>query len=413
MFEKLASKKEITLNECYQMAIHRSESLKIESEELIRIQSLYQEAIGAILPNISLRSSYIIQDVRNTGQEGFVSQSFRLKERTEYKLALRQPIFSGMRELYSIRQFSILHEAKEHQIRHLRLNLFLDVSEAFYTVLLLEKQVETMKHSHKLASERLEELVQRNKAKMSRRSEVLSQEAQVYSIEAQLEKLKGVLSVAWEALKFVTGLSQQKKLEDTIPDPNDPLDVEKYIQRALAGRSDVIALQKQIKAEEESIGIALSGYLPSINLDSNYYTHRMGISKGIDWDILLTTEIPIFEGGKTQAKLREAHSNIRKLLFKFDQLTRNISLSINKAWADIKALQSERVSLAKALKSAQENYELVQAEYRQNIATNIEELTAFNALQKAKLELDRVRFEQKLALVELEIQSGSLPLGLK
>lgn len=406
LFERLSAKKSVTLDDCYQMSIYRSESLAIDIEELVRLQALYDQAVAAVLPRITFKGSYTRQE--DTGGQG-ISGSFRLPERTEWRFNARQPIFSGLREFFAIRQAGSLIESKEHEIRHARLLLYADVAGAFYTVLQLERDVETTRDTLRLAQERLDELTQRHKLNISRKSEVLAQEAEVASTQARIEELKGALAVAWESLKFITGLTEVKELADVAVQPGDLPPVETLVAKALDQRYDVKSFRKQVAAAEESIAIARAGYMPSITLESNYYTHREGITEDVDWDVILSGEVPLFEGGATAAKITEARSNLRQAQRQLERLTRDITLQVNRAYADVKALQSELISLEKAVASAQENYDIVQAEYRQNIVTNIEVLASFNTLQRARLERDRARYQLKLAAIRLAVHSGSLP----
>ena len=78
------------------------------------------------------------------------------------------------------------------------------------------------------------------------------------------------------------------------------------------------------------------------------------------------------------------------------------------ARAEAEAVAAELASLGKAVASAQENYEIVQAEYRQNIVTNLEVMTSFNTLQRARLDHDRARFEAKLARIRLDVECGGM-----
>lgn len=407
---RLAERAELTVEDSYRLALHRSEALAVDGEELVRLQTLYEQAVGSVLPYIAFKGSYTRQDqTRQVQTGGAVQRTFTDPDRTQYQFTARQPIFSGLRELYAIRQANALYTAKEHDLRHARLLLFADVADAFYAVLQLERDIATTEDSLRLARERLEELTERNRVGISRRSEVLAQEAEVASTQAGLERLRGALAVAWEAFKFLTGVPFARVLRDTFPDPGELPPVETFIARARAGRSDVHSLRRQIDAAREGIGLARAGYLPTVSVDANYYTHREGFSKDIAWDAVLSFEIPLFEGGITQARLREARSSVRSGEFQLSRLEREIILQVNRAYADVKTFQSELASLEKAVASAQENHEIVQAEYRRAIATNIEVLVAFNTLQQTTLARDRARFQAKLARIRLDVQSGRRP----
>jgi outer membrane protein len=409
--DALARREELTLDDAWRLALHRSESLALGGEELARIRTRSEQILAQVLPYASFRASYIRQDDRSGTAGSDTARSLTLDERTQYNFNVRQPLFSGLAELYALRQSGALGAAAEEDLRHAKLLLYGDVADVFYAVLSAERGLATRIDVLRLAQERLEELAARARLGITRRAEVLQQEAEVASIQADIDRLRGVVETAWDALRFVTGLDGKPKLRDTAPDVAPLPPQSEFQARARARRRDLRALEARRRAAEEGVGIARAGYLPSAGLEANYYTHREGISADIDWDLILSLEIPIFEGGAAQARLREARSFIRSAELETERRRRQIELEVGRAWNASAAISAELASLEKVVASAQENYEIVQAEYRQNITTNIEVLTSFNTLQAARLERDRASFQAKIARARLEIESGALPGG--
>jgi outer membrane protein len=389
------------------MALYRSEVLALTGEELVRVQTLYEQIRGTILPRVTFDGSWTRTE-KPPPATG-VQQSLTLYDRTEYRFTANQPIFSGLREFYALRQTGALYRAGEHQVRHARLLLYADTADAFYAVLEVDRELATTQDTLRLAQERLEELEQRNRVGISRRSEVLSQEAEVASIRATVERLKGLLAVAWEGLRFVTGLEGTPELNDDLPDPAAVPPVEDYLARARERRDDLKAARERVAAAEEGIGIARSGYLPTADLEARYFTHREGVSAEIDWDVVLSFQVPVFEGLVTQAQIREARSLLRSSTLDLQRMNRDTALQVNRAYADLLAFRSELASLESAVAAAQETYEIVQAEYRRGIVTNIDVLTAFDQLQQARLRRDRARFGARRSGVRLEVVTGATP----
>lgn len=406
-FRRLGGQPKSSLRDLYEMALYRSEVLALTGEELVRIQTLFEQIRGAILPRVTFDGSRTRTE--KPPPSSGVQQSLTLYDRSEYRFTAVQPVFSGLREFYALRQTNSLYRAQEHQVRHARLLLYADTADAFYAVLEIDRELETTQDTLRLAQERLEELVQRNRVGISRRSEVLSQEAEAASIRATVERLKGLLVVAWEALRFVTGLEGTPELVDDLPEPPAVPPVEEYLARAQDRRDDLKAARERVAAAEEGIGIARSGYLPTADLEARYYTHREGVSSEIDWDVVLSFQVPLFEGMVTQARLREARSLVRSSRLELERLSRDAALQVNRAHADLLAFRSELASLETAVASAVENYDIVQAEYRRGIVTNIDVLTAFDQLQQARLRRDRARFNARRAGVRLEAVTGATP----
>lgn len=400
-----ASREALTLEVAYRMALHRSERLAIDGERLVLLQTRYEQARGSALPDLSFRGNYTRLDDSGLEQP---PTSF-LKERTEYRFALSQPIFDGLRAFHALRQSDALYRAVEHDLRDAKLRLYGDVARAFYAVLEAERELATTEDTLRLAAERRTELEERQKVGLSRRSEVLQQEAEVASTQARADRLRGARAVAWEVLLFLTGMDPRTKLREDPGPPPDLPPLETVVERALARRPDLKALDEEISAAEEGRGVARAGALPAVDLDADLYTHRKGSNEGSDWEVRLSFTVPLFEGGITPARIREANSAVRSARLALEERRREARLDVARAHAEADSLRSETASLEKAVASAQENYELVLAEYRGGIVPNLEVLASFDTLQQARLERDRARYRWKIATVALAIACGVLP----
>lgn len=409
-YDSSSNRPEISLTECYQMALYRSENLRVGGEELVRLQAQYEEVLASILPSVNFKSTYSRQEKIAAPGASSVSKTFVNPEKTEDKFTLHQPIFSGFKEFYGLSSTNLNYTSSEARLRHARLMLFYDVAQAFYIVLQVSRELETLLNSQKLAKDRLNELTERQKLGISRKSEVLAQDADVARIQSQIEAQKGSLDTSWNVLQFLTGMTDRKTLLDEFPVPGDVGKVEDLVSRANELREDLKSARAQVESAESSIGVARAGHYPTVGLDTNYYTHRApGFSENINWDLLVTFDLPLFQGGKVAAQVREAYSAVRAAQLQLDRTRRQISLDINRAYADVKSLQSQILALESEVKNAQENYDLVVAEYSQKIVTNIEVQTAFDNLQRAILERDRDLFQLKLAGIRLQTNSGLLP----
>ncbi|MBI3097008.1 MAG: TolC family protein [Planctomycetes bacterium] len=401
----------LTLERAYRLAIERSETLALNIEELERLQALYDQAFGSVLPRLSFKGSYIRQDPAGASGGGSFQSRLNLTERSEYKFFARQPLFSGLKEVYAMRQARAASAAKREEIEYARLRLYADVAGAFTAVLQTDRDLTTVQDSLRLAEERLQELQARRRAGISRQTEVLAQEAEAASTRARLEELRGARNVAVEALRFLTGARGELTPVDGEAAPVDPPPVGELLARAAKQRADLRALENEIAASGEAVGVARAGHFPTLALEGNAYTHREGNSEDVAWDLTLSGELPIFDGLTTRARVREAKSNVRSAELRLERLRRQIALEVSRAYFDVVSLRSELDSREKAVASAAEFHELVQAEYRRDIATNIEVLAAFNTLQQARLERDRTRFQWRLASIRLSVECGESPGG--
>src|SRR5690348_9840284 len=83
----------VTLADCYQRAIHISETLGISEQNIRVVEEQYRNARGSILPHIAFIKQQFFQ--QNTQGSGGVSGSFLKSTQPESYFQLQQPLFSG------------------------------------------------------------------------------------------------------------------------------------------------------------------------------------------------------------------------------------------------------------------------------------------------------------------------------
>ena len=78
----------LTLKDCYDLALKRSETIAIQKEKIAEAEGRFQQSFSTILPRVSYSAS-------NKWQDGTGTSSFTLREVPETKFVFSQPLFSG------------------------------------------------------------------------------------------------------------------------------------------------------------------------------------------------------------------------------------------------------------------------------------------------------------------------------
>ncbi len=324
------------------------------------------------------------------------------------RLTATQPLFRGFREFAGLRQTKALINAQTEDYRHAQIQLFRDVSQNFYDVLAIEQDLKNLEEQINQNLERETELKDRVRIGRSRLGETLTGQTTVSTLRAQVEQLRGQLQAAREALAFLSGLESNTPLRDTetLPTRLDPLD--EYLTQVPL-RPDVKASQQRITAAQENITVAKGAHLPTLDLNANRYLERTGSESDVDWDVQLALTIPLYAGGSTQSRVREAASQRNQAEFSASQTQRLADQEIRSSYQSVLSDQARLDALEKATDAARKNYQAQLRDYRLSLVTNLDVLQALSTYQENQRTLDRARYTAKFNYLTLQTAAMRRP----
>ncbi len=389
----------LNLHSCYQLALKKSEDIAINQEKIKEAEGIFMQSLSTILPKISYDHSVKWQDAR--------SSSSASDEVTEGKFVFSQPLFSGFKEFAAIASSRHEKKQRELELNYAKLLLFRDVSDAFYFYLKYQQGMEVLEDIHKILTDRLEELKNREQLGRSRESELVSVEAKLRRQEAEMEDVSSQKDVASQLLEFLTGTANITLLDDA-PIENELSDISVYLEQSNQ-RYDVLAQKEAWQLAKKAMTIARSGYFPSVSLDGNRYTHREGSSKDNDWDATLSVDVPIFQGGQTRGDVYRAHAVSNQEELRYLQLKRKALQEVKNAHTLFLSVLRRQDALAKAMEADQKNYDLQQKDFQVNLVNNLEVLQALEDLQDSRRDYRTIQNEVKQLYWRFKTAVGDIP----
>ena len=392
----------LTLDETFAQALVRSEVVATQSELIRQAEERYRQASGALYPTLSGIATYTWQD------RGALNPTISPTRQPNARLTANQPLFRGFREFAAVRQSQALVDAQGDDYRNARVLLFKDVAQNFYDVLAIEQDLINLDEQIGLNREREQELQERVRIGRSRIGETLTVQSTISTLRAQVEQRKAELSAAREAFAFLSGLPASTPLHDSESIPAELDAIDTYLQR-LALRPDVQAAQRRLTAAEENIAVVRGEHLPSLDLSANRYLERAGNLENVDWDVQLALTVPLYAGGITEARRREAVSQRTQAELAMSQARRQAEQEIRAAYQNAHLDRSQLDALGKATEAAKKNYAAQQRDYRLGLVTNLDVLQAMNAYQENERALDRAQYAAKLNWLRLEAAAVRRP----
>jgi outer membrane protein len=276
----------------------------------------------------------------------------------------------------------------------------LDVQQAYYTTLQQQRLVTV---DEKILADR--QLIARQAAAFYNaqiRSKVDLSLAEVGVSNANLElvQARDHLRTAFAELNRAMGADGATvyALEELKITIESPPALEPLIDEGQRKRPDLLAIDTQIKSNEEIVARAKSNRWPKLALlFSSGWVRFSDYSPG---KLLLGAfglDLPIFTGGRLEAEIAEAQANLAQSRAVRDTLAQDIRFQVLRAYNElISAIEAIRAN-EQLIAQARQALRLAQARYRFQIGSFVELTSAEAAASSAEAQYAQAQYRYKIA----------------
>jgi outer membrane protein TolC len=218
-------------------------------------------------------------------------------------------------------------------------------------------------------------------------------------------------------LRRVLGLPVRQEFKLVSRVPYRPLPViseDEALQRALAARPDYLALEQQVKAAELMKQSAMAERYPTVGISGDYGTLGTRPDNPFPtWTVNAGLRIPVFEGGKIEADIRQAEAALKQRKAQRDDMRGRIEQDVANAILDVNAA-AEQVEVAKTTVSyAQQTLTQSQDRFSAGVTNNIEVIQAQEALANANQQYISSLYAHNIAKVLLARALGAAEQTLR
>lgn len=320
------------------------------------------------------------------------------------------PIFSGGIIWHNYRASKYMYGAGVEALEAEKQNVVYRVKKAYYNLLLASESVNVLKHSIKLASEHLRVTKDKYRAGEVSELDVLNANVNFSNLQPQFIGAKNNIKIAELMLKNILGVNFT---DDVCANPSVVMpkfsNSLTYYQTMAAHRNyQLKILDKRISAVNDYRKMSLGKFLPSLALAGNYNWITNNFS-GRWQDIYqaeLILSVPLFNGGASVGRVKEAYSNYYRLLFLKSETKNNIKISIEAAYSGMIVAQNEIKSAQNALNTAQKAENIAEEQYRIGMATNLDVLNANLAYKEAQMNYIKAKYNYLLTIAKLQLLTG-------
>lgn len=311
-----------------------------------------------------------------------------------FNLVFRQAIMTFGRLHYSTLASELAVRAARENYRT-QLHNLLQATAAEYTAALLAADEVEVAHQNLAAREAtLENAELRFEAGQLPRFDVIRNQAAVSNARSQLIVAENRLGTALARLATRMGLppGQPLALAPVPPAELPEVDLEAARRRALEERPELDALRWSVESAQAQVGAAASEDNPRLDLQNTTVNRNVtGFSPGTQNTTALVLSIPLFDGGITSARVKQAKEAVVQLQAALEDSRRTVLLQVEDAHRELRNAWQLIQSAERTVEEAAEALRIARLRYESDVSTNVEMLDAQATYSQAQFALAQAR----------------------
>lgn len=402
----------LTLDQALAIAAERNRDIQKAREYIVYVRGRYVEERAAAFPQLTATAS--LGRDRDESQKIYSPIMMERTDRRSVKVGLTQPLFTWGQVSAAIRAVEVGLKSADEQLRLYRQAALLDVSAAFYDVLLARELHALALQNHEQKRRHREEARRKYQAGVATDYDVLAAEVSVDNALPETIKTANRIRTALEKLRFLLALENEEI------DVTGGLDAgitpcrsyEEAFALAREKRPDLLDLRYRIRIYEERVIVTDAQDKPRVDLRGEYGWNTLeqaGIyGDGPTWNVGIQLSYPFFDGLRTRGRAAQARSDLRSLRIDEAKQVDKAALDARDAVNAVRESEAILRSLAGTVKQAERLLAMAEKGYELGVKTRLDVEDAELNHQQAKSGLSRARRDYLVSRVNLDWVTGIL-----
>ncbi|MGB8763793.1 MAG: TolC family outer membrane protein [Burkholderiales bacterium] len=405
------------LVEIYRLGLRNDPKFEVARYSLKAAQEKYPQAIAGLLP--TLNASGVNNSTRAQNEYSNAPAVDRKVHAWNWSLQLTQPLFR-LQNLFAYDEAKIILEQAQAQYTLAEQDMILRTTQAYFEVMASREGIKVAESEIAATQEQLA---------LSKRGFEKGVVAitDVYDGQSRLDLAQARLVAARSELDAKT--TELSKIVDEVPeklaalDPSvfiptpQPNDLSTWVKQAQENNAAVKAAQFALLATETVVKKTKSEHLPTVDLvasyGENYSTGSTVLqtdfaSRGLNGQIGVQVNVPLFAGGGVSSKVSEAIANKYRVGAELEVARRQASTDARLAFAGVVNGMAQINAIESAVKSGQKAIDGNRAGYKLGIYSNINVLNAEQQFYASKRDLIKARYDTLLQALKLKAAAGNL-----
>jgi len=371
------------------------------------------QARAGLLPDLRATATFDRVTQEQETQFDATRNSFDDKS---YGLQVTQPLFRLERFRIRDRAASEVGQSRA-ELNAAEQDLLVRTTERYFAVLDQRQEVEATRANRAAIERQLEQARERFEVGVIARTDVEEAKARFDLATADLLEAENELENAEEELRELTGTVNESlavvREEAELQRPQ-PTSEARWRQRAEQRNWQLIAARRGAQAAMENIGVERAGHYPTIDIVGQINNVDTGGTFGGETDsysIGVQLEMPLFQGGGTVSRVRQAQSSYTESRERLEEVRRSVIRgasdafrAVETALQRVQALDQARISTSAALEATEAGFEV-------GTRTVVDVLNAQRDFFDAQRDFEQARHSYLVNIVRLQEAAGILQVS--
>ena len=407
----------ITLDQALEIAFKNSPDIKIAADQVAKSAGGVDESKANFMPKINAEVNHVRQgpEVSITLPDNGGTANIVSAQNTTGAVNATYPvdIFNKLGYVSDLSKLQLQIDLLNYQ--GTAQNLIYNVKEAYYNLLRAEDGLEVAKSSVDSSQARLDNVRFKYEAGTVPKFDVTRGEVEIANLTQTFIGAKNNVEIARAALNNTLGINVGLPTEvvktDIVVDQIKP-DLDESIKSAYAKRPEAKIAQTLVTIGDKNVKLQRTDYLPTLGLSGtfnyNFKISGFSASNG-SWVAAAALSIPIWNGGITQAKVKQANADLSKANNTLDKTKLAIALDVKVAVLNLQNATERVNATSQSVSLAEESLRLANVRYEAGISTLVEVTDANNALTLARSNNINAQYDYTIAVAALQKAVSNQP----
>jgi len=293
-----------------------------------------------------------------------------------------------------------------------RLDVVLQVTQAFYGVLLAEEGLNVARDALAQAERQQEIAAERLAQGAASEFDVLRAQVQVANLKPGVTRAESMIRQIQIGLNLLLGLppDEEVRFEGELRYLPADLALEDLRQRALTNRVDLQSARLGVQRAELGVKMASASRLPALLLNGSYSFRSDNALLNEHYNDSYTANLivafPIFDGFAAKSRKQIATAGREQARIMVDQFEQIIDAEIEQALNDLQAAEESYLAQVDNVAIAERALQIAQISYENEMMTSVELMDSQLALTMAKQNHFQSLYDYLIALARIEKAVG-------